>query len=104
MNKTIISKRGALQGRDFSRGLIVGALSVAFYAVIEAVVAALGVGGIETLFERDTLLRIATVAISALLGYLLKNFAEPTKSVTIHGEENPPPMGDPTKPKKPKKS
>lgn len=99
--KTITSKQGTLQGRDFSRGLIVGALSVAFYAVIEAVVAALGNGGIETLLEKDTLLRIGTVALSALLGYLLKNFAEPTKVVSIHkpAEGNPPPVGDPTHPK-----
>ena len=101
MNKTIKSKQGTLQGRDFSRGLIVGALSVAFYAVIEAVVAALGVGGIETLFEKDTLLRIGTVSLSALLGYLLKNFTDPTKVTTVYRgrEGNPPPVGDPTHPR-----
>lgn len=79
MDKTIVSKQGTLQGRDFVQGLLIAVLT----AVLTLVVDTLQEGTLN--FDWKLIL---TTALTAAGAYLLKNFAEPTKKVTVHKESD----------------
>lgn len=84
MAKTIVNEQFSLQKRDFSKGAIVTAVVAALYAVFEAILAIVSEGGITAIADKESLLRIAGVAVTTMLGYLLKNWGEKSKVVTIH--------------------
>lgn len=103
--KTIVSKQGTLQGRDYWKALIIGAVTAAMFGAIDAL------RGVESILDLDWV-GVAQAALAGFIGYVVKNLAETTKVATIiEGEEakayiadhgtNPPPLGDPTHPKKP---
>lgn len=109
MHKTIISKQFALSARDW--------LKSGYYAIV-----------VPILFEVQGLLgtvffniegkgwheNLAKIAVSAIIAHLLRKASEKTKKIDIQtfsddlpqwgGDDkdktNPPPIGDPTKPKK----
>lgn len=103
--KTIKSKQGTLQGRDYWKGLGIGAVTAILYALWELWQSS---GGLDGIAWKD----VATAAVTALIAYIGKNLFEPSKVVTVHAEGkearkiiaytdegNPPPVGDPTHPK-----
>lgn len=103
--KTIQSKQGTLQGRDYWKALLIGAGTAVLTAIYQLYVT---VGGFENISWSD----VSAAAVSALILYLGKNFFEPSKVVTIEAEGkeareiikasdegNPPPFGDPTHPR-----
>lgn len=77
--KTIINKQFTLQGRDFVRGLLIAVLT----AVLTVFADSIQDGVLNFNWQL-----IGTTAVSAGIAYLLKNFGEPTKVVTVkEGEE-----------------
>src|SRR5690606_7249439 len=109
--KTIIKKQGTLQGRDYLKGIGIGAATAAVWAVIEFVQSWLADGGDIFDINGKELLR---AGIAGLIAYIGKNLFEPSKVVTVHAEGkeardiiaakdegNPPPMIDTTHRKEP---
>lgn len=72
--KTIISKQGELQARDFIRGAVLAVIA----AVITPLIQSAGNG--EWTIDWPT---IGNTALIAFLGYIGKNLAEPTKEITV---------------------
>lgn len=77
--KTTTKKQFTLNVRDFAKGLMIAVIA-AILPVIQATIEA------ESLQFDWTL--IGTVAVSALLAYLVKNFTEKTKVVSIATNAN----------------
>lgn len=77
--KTITSKQGTLQGRDYWKALLIGAGTAVLTAIYQLYVT---VGGIENISWPD----VSAAAVSALVLYLGKNFFEPSKVVEIKAE------------------
>jgi membrane protein implicated in regulation of membrane protease activity len=75
MSQTITNKQGSLQGRDFIKGLLIAVLT----AVLALVQTSLSAG--ELNFDWKV---IGTAALSAGLAYIVKNWLEPTQTITIH--------------------
>ena len=105
--KTIKSKQGTLQGRDWIKSFGIGAVTAILYALYELWQAS---GSIDAISWKQ----VGTAAVTALIAYIGKNLFEPSKVVTVHAEgkearkiisakgdgpQNPPPFGDPTHPK-----
>lgn len=91
--KTIIRKQGIPQWRDL--------LNSGYYAVVIPVLVKvqdiLSTGAIDFKWKD-----IGTIALSALIGHLIRKATEKTKKVTVQSlrkDGNPPPVGDPTHPK-----
>src|SRR5690606_26501086 len=110
--KTIKSKQGTLQGRDWLTGGKLAIAIAALYPAIEFLFDWLTEGNSILDVDVNTLVK---AALAGLLAYLGKNIAETSKVGVIQAEGkeareiiaakdegNPPPMGDPTHPKKPK--
>lgn len=74
-DKKIESKQFTLQTRDAVRGLVIAVIT----AVITVVYASLEAGSLN--FDWKL---IGTTALTAALAYIMKNWLEPTKSITIH--------------------
>lgn len=75
MAKTVTSKQGTLQGRDFVRGLVIAVITSVLTIIVQTVEAG------SLTFDWKV---IGTTALAAGAAYLLKNLGEPTKTVTIH--------------------
>lgn len=105
--KTITSKQGTLQGRDWIKGVLIGAVTAVLYALWELWQTA---GGLGNIAWKD----VVSAAVTALIAYIGKNLLEPSKVVEVKaegkeareiiaskedGRTNPPPFGDPTHPK-----
>ena len=74
-DKKIESKQFTLQMRDAVKGLVIAVLT----AVITVVYASLEAGSLNFDWKM-----IGTTALTAALAYIMKNWLEPTKSITIH--------------------
>ena len=100
MKKTIITKQLSLQGRDYYKGLLIGAGTAVVAGVIDFLQAYLAGG--NSIFELDWK-QALHFAISGFIAYLAKNFLEPGKVVEVtplkKKDENIPPVGDPTHPR-----
>jgi len=110
--KTIKSKQGTLQGRDYLNGVGIGVATALVVALVQFAQGWLSDG--KSLLDISWA-DILNAAIGGLIAYLGKNIVEPSKVGVIQAEgkeareliaakeeTNPPPMGDPTHPKKPK--
>lgn len=80
MSKTIISKQGTLQGRDWLKGLLIGAATAVVWAAIEFLQRWLADGGDIFAVDGKELLR---AAVAGLIAYIGKNLLEPTKVVQV---------------------
>lgn len=78
MSKTIENKQFTLQWRDAVKGLVVAVIT----AVITVVYASLQAGSLDFDWAQ-----ISTTALTAALAYIMKNWLEPTKVVTIHDKD-----------------
>lgn len=78
MSKTIENKQFTLQTRDAIKGLVIAVLT----AVITVVYTSLEAGSLN--FDWKA---IGTTALTAALAYIMKNWLEPTKTITIHENE-----------------
>ena len=78
MAKTVTSKQGTLQGRDWIRGLAIAIITSVLTIIVQTVEA----GSLS--FDWKV---IGTTALAAGAAYLLKNLGEPTKTITIHDAE-----------------
>lgn len=106
-----ISKQWSLTARDWLKSLFYGAIVPAL-VTIQGIIEAGGINDINWSL-------IAKVAIGSILAHLIRKLVEPTKKVEItkladaddgdnnggnvdgSGDTNPPPIGDPLKPRKP---
>lgn len=77
-DKKIESKQFTLQTRDAIKGLVIAVLT----AVITVVYTSLEAGSLN--FDWKA---IGTTALTAALAYIMKNWLEPTKTITIHDAE-----------------
>lgn len=77
--KTIKSKQGTLQGRDYWEGLGIGAATAILYALWELWQSS---GGLGSIAWKD----VFTAAVTALIAYIGKNLFEPSKVVEIKAE------------------
>lgn len=75
MNKTIVSKQWTLQLRDFIKGAALAVIA----AIITPIIQSLGNGALTIDWPI-----IGNTALIAFLGYIAKNYVEPTKEVTIN--------------------
>lgn len=75
--KTVTSKQFTLKVRDFLKGALIAVAA----AVISVLYESVSAGNLE--FSLDS---IKLAAVTAFVGYLSKNFFEPTKKVTIEKE------------------
>ena len=111
--KTIKSKQGTLQGRDLKKVSKLAVIIAILYPAIEFLQKWIISGNSILDIDVNTLVN---AVVTGLLAYLFANFFEPSKVGVIQAEGkearqiiaakeegNPPPMGDPTHPKKPKK-
>lgn len=104
-----ISKQWSLTARDWLKSLFYGAIVPAL-VTIQGIIEVGGVNDINTAF-------IVKVAIGSILAHLIRKLVEPSKKVEItkiseddgnnsfsarndNDRTNPPPVGDPTHPKK----
>ena len=107
--KTIKSKQGTLQGRDWLNGIGIGVGTALVVAVVQFVQAWIAGGNSLMDISWEGVLN---AAIAGLIAYLGKNIVEPSKVgkleatgkearqiIAAKDEGNPPPMGDPTHPK-----
>lgn len=78
MSKTIENKQFTLQGRDAIKGLVLAVLT----AVITVVYSSIEAGNLN--FDWRL---IGTTAATSALAYIMKNWLEPTKVITIHDQE-----------------
>lgn len=76
--KKIESKQFTLQTRDAVRGLVIAVIT----AVITVVYTSLETGSLN--FDWKV---IGTTALTAALAYIMKNWLEPTKTITVHEKE-----------------
>lgn len=77
-DKKIESKQFTLQTRDAIKGLVIAVLT----AVITVVYTSLEAGSLN--FDWKA---IGTTALTAALAYIMKNWLEPTKTITIHDKD-----------------
>lgn len=77
--KTIKSKQFSLQGRDYWKGLGIGAVTAILYALWELWQSS---GGLDGIAWKD----VITAAVTALIAYIGKNLFEPSKVVEIKAE------------------
>lgn len=94
----LISKQFSLKLRDILNSIFLGVGTPILLAIQER----LESGHFD--FSKSSLINLSMVAISAFLINILRKFTEKSKVVTIApfrgGEPVPPPIGDPTHPKK----
>ena len=108
--KTIKSKQGTLQGRDYLNGVGIGVATALVVALVQFAQGWLSDG--KSLLDISWA-DILNAAIGGLIAYLGKNIVEPSKVGQLEAtgkearqiiarkdEVNPPPMGDPTHPRK----
>lgn len=74
--KQVTSEQFSLNWRDLGRGALIAVIS----AVLTSVYEAIETGGLETIQWKTVL----TVAVGALVAYLIKNFVDPTRTVRIY--------------------
>lgn len=77
-DKKIESKQFTLQTRDAIKGLVIAVIT----AVITVVYTSLEAGNLN--FDWKA---IGTTALTAALAYIMKNWLEPTKTITIHDKD-----------------
>lgn len=77
MSKTIEKKQFTLQGRDYWKGIGLGAIVTVIGAVVELITEKGDIASMDWGM-------VLNAAVIALLGYLGKNFVEKDKKVTIH--------------------
>lgn len=94
------SKQWSVTLRDFLKSLFYGAVVPAL-VTIQGIIEA---GGFTNLNWK----LILQISVGSIIAHLVRKLAEPTKEVQIvklstdgNGNTNPPPVGDPTHPKKP---
>lgn len=76
--KTVTNKQFSLQTRDAIKGLVIAVLT----AVLTVAYASLEAGTLN--FDWKL---IGTTALTSALAYIMKNWLEPTKTITIHEGE-----------------
>lgn len=78
--KTIVSKQGTLQSRDWGKGVLIGAGTAILVALIEFVQRWIADG--NNIFDLDWQ-TVIQAAVAGFITYLGKNLLEPGKIVTV---------------------